>query len=99
MSYTFVNKPSVGKDIIEATDYYKKNNPKLAKQFLLRIRQAKTHINRSPFGFQIKYKSVRTLLLKQFPYQIHYLVDDTKKTIVILAIIHSYKNPKDYSDS
>jgi plasmid stabilization system protein ParE len=98
MSYTFVNRPAVRIDIINATDYYKKINPELAKQFLFRIREAKAYIERSPLGFQVKYKEVRTLLLKQFPYHIHYLIDDSKNHIVILAIIHAYKNPQDYSN-
>jgi plasmid stabilization system protein ParE len=97
MSYSFVNSPVVRVDIIEAVDYYKKINPELAKQFLFRIREAKAYIARSPLGFQIKYNSVRTLLLKQFPYHIHYLIDDTKQQIIILAVIHAYKNPRDYS--
>jgi plasmid stabilization system protein ParE len=98
MSYSFVNSPAVRTDIIEAVDYYKKINPEYPKQFLFRIREAKAYIAHSPFGFQIKYKQVRTLLLKKFPYHIHYLVDETKEVIVIIAIIHAYKNPKDYSN-
>ncbi len=98
MSYNFVNSPIVNIDIINATDYYKKINPELTKQFLFRIREAKAYIARSPLGFQIKYNQVRTLLLKQFPYHIHYLIDDTKQQIIILAVIHAYKNPKDYSN-
>jgi plasmid stabilization system protein ParE len=97
MSYAFVNRPLVRADIISATDHYKKINPELARQFLFRIREAKAYIARSAEGFQIKYKEVRTLLLKQFPYHIHYLIDENKKLIVILAVIHAYKNPKDYS--
>lgn len=97
MSYAFVNRPAVSLDIFNAVDYYKNINPKLAKQFLFRIREAKTYIAKSPLGFQIKYKEVRTLLLKQFPYHIHYIIDETRKQIVILAIIHAYKNPNDYS--
>ena len=98
MSYSFVNRFAVRTDIINATDYYKNINPELAKQFLFRIREAKAYIARSPLGFQIKYKEVRTLLLKQFPYHIHYLIDDTQKQIIILAVIHAYKNPTDYSN-
>ncbi len=98
MSYAFVNRPAVNDDLINAVYYYKNINPKLAKKFLFRIREAKTYIAKYPLGFQIKYKQVRTLLLKQFPYHIHYLVDETEKQIVILAIIHAYKNPADYSD-
>lgn len=96
MSYSFVNRPTVKDDLKDALDYYKNINPELANQFLFRVREAKIYIARSPLGFQIKYKNVRTLLLKQFPYHIHYIVDDTKKQITILAIIHAYKNPLNY---
>ena len=99
MSYSFVNRPAVKTDIADAAAYYKTINLDLAKQFLLRIREAKASIARYPHGFQIKYKEVRTLLLNQFPYHIHYLIDDSKKHIVILAVIHAYKNPVDYSKS
>lgn len=98
MSYTFINRPKVRADIIEATSYYKNINPVLASQFLTRIREAKTAIEQNPFGFEIRYKGVRTYLLKQFPYHLHYFVDDANKRIAVLAIIHAHKNPKDYSN-
>jgi len=96
MSYTLVNRPSVKSNIIEVVNYNKQINPAIAKQFLYRLREAKSYLQNTPLGFQVKYNQVRTLLLKQFPYHIHYLIDDNKKQIVILAIIHAYKNPKDY---
>ena len=98
MSYSIVNRPAVRTDIINATNYYKNINPELAKQFLFRIREAKAYINHSPLSFQIKYNHVRTLLLKQFPYHIHYIIDETNQVIVIIAIIHAYKNTADYSN-
>jgi hypothetical protein len=62
----FLNRPAVKTDIIKATDYYKKINSELAKQFLFRIHEAKDFIASTLLGFQIKYKQVRTLFLKQF---------------------------------
>ncbi len=99
MIYKILNNPSVKHDIIEATNYYKKINPNLSKQFLVRLREAVHYLSNSPEKFQVKYKQVRTLLLRQFPYHIHYLIDDEKRQVIILAIIHAYKNPIDYSNS
>src|SRR5687767_10059485 len=96
MAYSFVNSPTVKADIIDAFNYYKKINPQLANQFIIRLREAKSYIALSPMGFQIKYNGVRTLLLKQFPYHIHYFINENKQQIIILAIIHAYKNPIDY---
>jgi plasmid stabilization system protein ParE len=97
MSYTFVNKPAVTYDIEDITDYYASVNLQLATAFLDRVEEAKKYIIDFPEAFQIKYKNVRTVLLEQFPYHIHYIVDDAKKQIVVLSIIYAYKNPKDYS--
>lgn len=41
MSYSIVNRPLVKIDIINATTYYKKINPQLAKEFIYRLREAK----------------------------------------------------------
>ena len=38
MSYSFVNRPAVRTDVIEAVKHYKEINPELALQFLFRIR-------------------------------------------------------------
>ena len=97
MSYSFVNRPAVRTDVIEAVTHYKNISPDLAMQFLFRIREARAYIARSPLGFQLKYNKVRTLLLKQFPYHIHYLIDEKQKQIIILAVISAYKNPANYS--
>ncbi len=94
----FLNKPNIIFDVEEIVDHYISINPKLATAFLNRVEEVKKYIANFPFAFQIKYKNVRTVLLEQFPYHIHYIVDDPKKQIVVLAVIHAYKNPKDYSN-
>ncbi|WP_120180194.1 type II toxin-antitoxin system RelE/ParE family toxin [Pelobium manganitolerans] len=96
MNYKIVTLPAVRFDIIDATDFYKEISPKLAKQFLFRIREAKDYILNYPLGFQQKYSNVRMLSLRQFPYQIHYLIDEDAKRIVILAVVHSHRKPTNY---
>ena len=98
MSYFIVNKPLVTIDIEDIVDYYKAISPNLAHQFLDRIEEAKKYISNNPDAFQTKYKNVRTILLKQFPYHIHYILEESKQKVVILSITHAYKNPKDYSN-
>lgn len=98
MNHSFVNKPKVIFDIEDVVDHYKTINPELANAFLDRLEEAKKYIADFPEAFQIKYKNVRTVLLEQFPYHVHYIIDDDKKQIVVLGLIHAYKNPKDYSN-
>lgn len=89
MSYIFQNRPRVYDDILEAVEYYFLISPKLAEDFLDRIEEAKSKILNSVEGFEIKYAdSVRTVLLKQFPYHIYYITEENK--IIILAILHAH---------
>jgi plasmid stabilization system protein ParE len=79
MKYTVVFLPLVSFDLKDAIDYYKEINPNLAKQFLSRLREAQHFLISNPYIFQLKYKEVRTLFLKQFPYHLHYLINDVQK--------------------
>ena len=44
MTYIFVNRPTVRRDIVESVHYYKKISPELAQLFLKRISEAKDSI-------------------------------------------------------
>ena len=97
MKYTVVFQPLVSFDLKDAIDYYKEIDPHLAKQFLSRLREAQRFLISNPYIFQLKYKEVRTIFLKQFPYHIHYLINDVQKQVIIIAIVHAYKKPTNYS--
>ncbi|MGC4129564.1 MAG: type II toxin-antitoxin system RelE/ParE family toxin [Bergeyella sp.] len=88
MMYEFFYEERVDNDIDEILDYFFVINPKLTDDFLDRIEEAKQTILNSPKGFEVKAKRARTILLKQFPYHIYYIIDGYK--IVILAILHAH---------
>ena len=97
MSYNIIHKSAARWDIADALDYYKTISPKLARQFLARLDSALDQIEEMPLGYQIKYNEVRTLMLKQLPYKIHYLIDNVNRQIVILSVVHANRDPTDYS--
>jgi plasmid stabilization system protein ParE len=97
MSFKVVNRPAVEADIRAALSYYTQFNPVLATQFIQRLHEATEYLRSAPHSFQVKYGEVRTLLLKQFPYHVHYLVDADREQVVILAVMHAYRLPQDYS--
>lgn len=89
MSYEFLYEDRVDHDIDEALEYYSFKNIELVRDFLHRIEEAKQTILNSPKGFEVKYAdSVRTVLLKQFPYHLYYTID--QNFIVVLAILHAH---------
>lgn len=85
------------KDFEEAFLYYKTISKKLAKQFLNQFRVVKERIAKSPKHYAVKYKFVRTALMRQFPYLVHFHINEDNFTIVIIGIIHTKREPSDYT--
>lgn len=85
-------------DLKTARNYYKEISPNLAKAFLERIKEAKIFISENPLGNDISYKNVRTHLLKQFPYHVHYLIDESNCIIFIIAIEFAKRENVDFSE-
>ncbi len=84
MSFRVFNTASAKLDLVEIISYYKSISPKLSAEFIYRLREAQKHILLSPYAFEVKYKEVRTVLLKQFPYQMHYLIDEESEQIIVI---------------
>ena len=96
-SHTLINKKiEVEEDIIEITEYYLTISSELAERFLNQLEKAEEAISRQPQGFEVKYKNVRTFLLKSFPYHIHYIIDN--QNIVVIAVAHAKQENLDYSN-
>lgn len=53
MIFRFVYRPFVKKDLQKAKEYYNAISPKLAKDFLFRIREAKKYIALNPEGMML----------------------------------------------
>lgn len=86
MKFKFVYRPFVKQDLQKATTYYKTISPSLAKDFLYWIWEAKKFIALNPEGDDVMYNDIRMHNLYQFPYHIHYYIDQNNKQIIILAI-------------
>ena len=78
-------------DIQEIIDYHDKINAKITNHFLNNLFTKLETIQTTPLIFSEKYKKTRVAYLKKFPFGIHFLIDN--KTIHILAIIHTSRNP------
>lgn len=97
MKYKFVYRPYAKEDLQNATNYYKAISPNLAKDFLLRIREATKYIALNPEGDDVMYLDIRMHNLYQFPYHIHYYVDHDSKQIIILAVEFSKRDNLNFS--
>lgn len=80
-------------DIREAALWYNSKQRGLGKRFTLHIRQKTALLRQEPFATAVRFDDVRTAVLDVFPFMIHYTTDESKKLIIISAILHTSRNP------
>jgi len=88
----FSTRPLAQQDIQEVVDYYDDINPKLADSFLVELEQCYNKINQIPEGYQKRLGNIRVAFLKNFPFGVYYKIYGEK--IVVIAVLHTSKNPK-----
>jgi plasmid stabilization system protein ParE len=81
------------RDIKEARTYYKKIFPSLSKRFTADLKNTITGIQDRPFSWGFRFDKFRTANFSVFPYQVHYVIVEVDRSIVIFAVLHSYRNP------
>lgn len=97
MPYNIKLDPEVSFDIQNAIDYYNKIDDKLGERFKLVLSTYIDYLISNPF-YQIRYDNIRCLYTKPFPFLIHFVVDEKTKTVRILAILHTSKDPKNWPE-
>jgi plasmid stabilization system protein ParE len=80
-------------DLIEVKSWYKNQKAGLEKDFAREVKACIHRLQKNPLHYEIKYRNVRTAFTEVFSYAIHFYIDEPKKQIVIIAIIHQGRNP------
>ena len=81
-------------DIQEATNWYNNQVPKLGARFQSDVIKQINLLKRNALNHNIRYKNVRCVLIKKFPFLIHFVADEANKIVDVFAIIHTSRSPK-----
>ena len=92
MSYKIVIVDEAKVDYRKSLKWYKDINQELAVKFNLSFKKSLGLLRKNPLHFQIRYSDVRIIMIKTFPYLIHFTVYD--KLVVIKALYHSSRDSK-----
>jgi len=89
MKYRLKSRPEVSTDILEAADWYERQQPGLGADFAREVRENIRSLRVNPLLYRIRHTRyrVRWVLLRRFPYRIVFVVDDN--VITILAVTHA----------
>ncbi len=95
MSYTIQFSPEASNDLTEILGFYKSEpTPNLQKKFIEALSKSLKTLQISPKSFSIRFKNVRCGVVKKFPYNLYYWIDDVQQDIYVFAILHQSRNPK-----
>lgn len=86
--------PDAITDIHEITDWYNKQQAGLGNKFKETTIKHINSLNKAPQIYAIRYKEIRCILIKRFPYMAHFYINDVNNTVEILAVISTNRNPK-----
>lgn len=92
MVYKITVSPRVQKEIENAIDYYALYSADAPAKFISAIRDAYTILGKNPF-FRERYKNIRALKIKKFPYSLYFVINEDKNTIRVLSCFHNKRNP------
>jgi plasmid stabilization system protein ParE len=81
-------------DIQEITGWYNEKTAGLGGRFRNTAIKQISSLSNNPQIYSIRYKEIRCLLVKKFPYMVHFYINDENKTVEVLAVISTGRNPK-----
>jgi plasmid stabilization system protein ParE len=88
--------PTAKLDLYESRNWYNKQQAGLGKRFLFSVQLTFDLIQQSPALFAIRYQNMHTAPVRDFPFLIHYIVDDEKKHVLIIAVLHTSRDIDKY---
>jgi len=92
MGYKIIVSPRTQKEIENAIDYYALYSSDAPKHFIEALQTTYDTLTKNPF-FRIRYKNVRALSIKRFPYSLYFIINEDINTVRILSCFHNKRNP------
>lgn len=79
-------------ELDEAIDWYETRELGLGKRFARAITSEVERISDAPDRFPHSHLDLRRIVVREFPYTIHYLVESEQ--VVIVAVFHAKRDPR-----
>ncbi len=90
--YKLLFRPSANNDVQEIVNYYDVIEIKLSDVFLKELENTLKYIKSMPEACQEKMKNIRVSYLKRFKFGVYFKIYN--KTIGVIAVLHSIRNPQ-----
>ena len=92
MVHKVIIKPGAELDILEALEWYAEEKEELSLDFLQRLDDELDRISKNPEHFQKRYRDIKIVFTKRFPYGIHYTLEND--IVYVHAVMHMKRKPR-----
>lgn len=98
MSYTIKLTRSSHTDIKEAQSWYEEQKAGLGASFYEAVKERINFLSDNPYTYPSKYTNIRHGIVTGYPYTVHYLIEEEKKQVIVLGVLHMSRNPKTWQE-
>lgn len=92
MAYKIIVSPNAQKEIEDAIDYYALHSIDTPSHFINAIKESYYALSVNPL-FRVRYKNIRAINLKNFPFSLYYIISEENQIVRILSCFHNKRNP------
>ena len=85
-------------DLRETIKWYNLQKKGLGIDFLAEVKKTILRLRIFPDLAEIRYFIIHTATVEIFPYMVHYYFDQNKKSVIVIGIYHTSRNPKIWND-
>jgi plasmid stabilization system protein ParE len=92
--YSILFTPEANDDLTDILGWYKMQlQEDLHRRFITNISETLKALEKSPKMYSIRLKNARCAIVRRFPFNVYYWVDDMDKTVNIFALLHQSRHP------
>lgn len=92
MAFTIKIEPEARHDIQEGINWYNEQQAGLGRKFHKTVKNYIKKLQMNPF-YQIRYDEIHCLPLKNFPYMIHYTINESGQQVIIHGVFNTFRDP------
>ncbi len=90
--------PEALSDIREIINWYNQQQAGLGARFQKAAIRQINSLGKDPEIYAIRYEEIRCVMIRKFPYMIHFYLNSENHTVEVLAIICTSRDPKVWTE-
>ncbi|MGJ8683610.1 MAG: type II toxin-antitoxin system RelE/ParE family toxin [Nonlabens sp.] len=90
--YSLLVQPRFENEVDEALEYYQEISPQVRKAFNNQLLACFQALSQNPF-YQVRYKEVRAIPVKRFPYVLFFKIVENSRKVMLLSCFQANQSP------